>query len=46
MGELGLALLRPPFDMYGLDIVRYVGMHNNQRFLRWPVATSTPPGTG
>jgi len=25
---------RPPFDMYGLDIVRYVGMHNNQRFLR------------
>ena len=25
---------RPPFDMYGLDIVRYVGMHNNKRFLR------------
>jgi len=25
---------RPPFDMYGLDVVRYVGMHNNQRFLR------------
>merc|ERR1719295_194055 len=25
---------RPPFDMYGLDVVRYVGMHNNKRFLR------------
>ena len=25
---------RPPFDMYGLDIARCLGMHNNKRFLR------------
>jgi len=25
---------RPPFDMYGLDIARCLGMHNNRRFLR------------
>jgi len=25
---------RPPFDMYGLDIARFLGMHNNRRFLR------------
>ena len=25
---------RPPFDMYGLDIARCLGHHNNKRFLR------------
>jgi len=25
---------RPPFDLYGLDISRCLGMHNNKRFLR------------